>query len=881
MRRLPGLGLPILVAATGIGAMWPVMANGFVSGWDDGANFLTNPRFLGLGGPQLRWAWSTRKLGVYQPIGWMILEAESAVFGLDPTGYHLVSVAFHAINAVLLYFLINSLLNRLNPRPSTISATLAAAAWAAHPLRVEAVAWASCQPYLPCSGFSMGSTLAYLRSVDRPVWRVASLVLFAAACLSKAAAVAFPVVLIILDVYPLRRGVSRRILAEKSPFFAVALIFALVAVWARAEPPEDPTLILNARTPGAVERVAKAAYGLNFYLWKTAIPLGLTAFHVSPEPFDPLEPRFALALLAASLGIVSAIVLAPRWPAVSAAFASYLAIVSPCLGLVPFGDQLTADRYAYAATIPVFVLLAGCLSRPAARRWRLGRRGGCRRAHPLIPIPVPDVAGYGDAEGACDGSRGVGSIRRPSPPQGRRDGRERGVGGEAGGGGAAGVADRGGVAAAEGGADRGEAQAGRFAGEMDGQMARDDEPSMAAARPQIAGRDAESGGDLADDPIESRPRGSRPLRGAIRPSDRRPAVVRRAELPGPSRARWPSRARKPSPESARASTAALGRRESSSLRRAIEDESPPQSPDPAGRAGPRGRRGAGSTSRVRQARPLPGGRPRRHGDGGAGLVEGVERVGQLGEGQRCAFEGEEVIEREEVEPPESVPQIQPAADRPAASAQRFANASAVRRATADPGNRAKSLGDQAFEEPGRPRSRSARGSPAARSLRPSPGATAAACARAFSGPTRKPSHGGCGRPDRRAVRAIQRRSSTIAGQGLGPTGSRTTGAGSGPDRLGVLLRLSLAGAGCRPSAGGPRPGARPCPGSPRRAARRRSPCGADTRPAASGSSGPGSVRRGRRHGPTEASEDRNAIGRDGGSRASGPPLESSERTQRG
>ena len=130
-----------------------VLTYGFVF-VDDLGNFLNNPDYRGLGWSQFSWAWRTQLMGVYQPLGWLILSAQYVGWGLEPSGYHLVSVLFHSINVVLFFRLTTELLARARPDLPTADrsagAALAASLFAIHPLRAEVVAWASCQPYLPC-----------------------------------------------------------------------------------------------------------------------------------------------------------------------------------------------------------------------------------------------------------------------------------------------------------------------------------------------------------------------------------------------------------------------------------------------------------------------------------------------------------------------------------------------------------------------------------------------------------------------------------------------------------------------------------------------------------------------------------------------------------
>src|SRR5262249_47033858 len=129
-----------------------------------------NDDYRGLGWREVAWAWSTTRLYVYQPLAWMLLEAQYSLFGLDARGYHLTSLLLYTADTVILYFLAVSLLARCQPKlyfekswACLIGAGLAVALFAVHPLRTEVVAWASCQPYLPCAMFYMLAVMAYLR----------------------------------------------------------------------------------------------------------------------------------------------------------------------------------------------------------------------------------------------------------------------------------------------------------------------------------------------------------------------------------------------------------------------------------------------------------------------------------------------------------------------------------------------------------------------------------------------------------------------------------------------------------------------------------------------------------------------------------------------
>jgi protein O-mannosyl-transferase len=324
-----------------LAAFLPVRDNGFVS-FDDKKNFLENASFRGLGRPQLVWAWTTGHLGVYEPLGWMLLEAEYAAWGLDPRGYHLASLALYFLVTIALYGLTVAAVARSRPGlwrddPGTVRACacLAVGLYAVHPLRVQVVAWASCRSHVACGLFSVLTVLAQLRAHDAPQrvrrgWLVGSFLLYTASLLSKAPAITLPAVLLIHDVYPLGRlGPGRwlspgawRVYREKVPFAALSVVFAALAIWARA----------RAITPvpghGAEARVARACYNAMFYLAKTVAPMRISACYPVPRRMTLTEPRFLLSAM--GVAAVSAILVAARrrFPGALAAWVVYLVMLA-------------------------------------------------------------------------------------------------------------------------------------------------------------------------------------------------------------------------------------------------------------------------------------------------------------------------------------------------------------------------------------------------------------------------------------------------------------------------------------------------------------------------------------------------------------------------
>jgi Flp pilus assembly protein TadD len=371
------------------GCIWiafsPILSNGFVN-LDDRDWILENHSFRGLGWEQIRFAFTTFKGGVYQPLGWLAQSLTYEFFGLDPRGYHLVSLFFHVVNVALLHLLSIRLLGRTMPelveRRGLALIWLCAipvALYAVHPLRVELVAWASPQAYLPSITFSLLATLAYLRGhpaigVSRISWKIGSSILVAMAVLTKGSAVVLPFFFLILDAYPLGRlGPAcpfwpsiRRVLIEKGPILVFCIAFAAVAFVAKQRWGGDPEVTDH---PVLIGRAAQAGFGAWFYLVKTALPFGITAFYPRPENEEFRTPVFGVCFIGLVLGLSAALWQRRRCPWLLATLATYLLFLSPYLGLVRVGLPIASDRYSYAPLMAWVVLGCAGLCRLADQRW--------------------------------------------------------------------------------------------------------------------------------------------------------------------------------------------------------------------------------------------------------------------------------------------------------------------------------------------------------------------------------------------------------------------------------------------------------------------------------------------------------------------------------
>jgi tetratricopeptide (TPR) repeat protein len=382
--RTADLLAALTLAVVTLAVFAPALGHGWLD-YDDDANFLRNPHYRGLGPAQLRWMLTGVIMGHWTPVTWLTHGLDYVVWGMNPAGYHLGNLLLHAANAMLVYALGRRLLGVALPAagllPLRLGALAGALLWALHPLRVESVAWITERRDVLAAFWGLLAVLAWLRAAAatgraQHRWYVASLALFAVGLLSKSMLVSLPLVLLVLDVYPLRRldprawrgPAARAVLLEKVPY--LALTVAIVAV-------TSLTMSASVRvTPlalyGPAARVAMAAYSLVFYPLRTLVPLDLRPMYELPLRVSLLEPSFLLALVGVALLTLALVLARHRWPAGLAAWLVYAIMLAPVSGLIHAGPQLVADRFGYLPLVG-FSLLVGAAVALALGRPPLAR----------------------------------------------------------------------------------------------------------------------------------------------------------------------------------------------------------------------------------------------------------------------------------------------------------------------------------------------------------------------------------------------------------------------------------------------------------------------------------------------------------------------------
>ncbi len=368
----------LLIAVATVSAFFPALRNGFVN-WDDNQTLVENAYYRGLGLNELRWMFTTFHMGHYQPLSWMTFGMDYLVWGMNPFGYHLTNLILHSANAVLFYFITLRLLRAAHFAAVTtesfglrLAAGLAALVFAIHPLRVESVAWLTERRDVLSGFFLFWTVLCYLHAAqfqqagrNHRRWIVAAVIFYFFSLLSKASGVTLPIVLLVLDVYPLRRlaaspgkwfKAAAPVWSEKIPFVILALAAGVIAPIAQYE--IGALKLLNQY--GLMPRLAQALFGLAFYVWKTFVPLSLSPLYQTPTLLWRDWP-FVLSVIFVAVISIGFFMLRRSWPAGLAVWVSYAVILAPVLGIFQSGVQYVADRYSYLACSGWAMLAGGGL----------------------------------------------------------------------------------------------------------------------------------------------------------------------------------------------------------------------------------------------------------------------------------------------------------------------------------------------------------------------------------------------------------------------------------------------------------------------------------------------------------------------------------------
>ncbi|HWX21500.1 MAG TPA: tetratricopeptide repeat protein [Candidatus Binatia bacterium] len=416
--------LALLVTVT-VAAYWPVLRHEFFVEWDDPDYVTANPHVQqGLTAQSIAWAFRATDFANWFPLTWLSHMLDCQFFSLNPLGHHLTSLILHVFNSLLLYLWLRRMAGAVWPGCAV------AGLFALHPLHVESVAWVAERKDVLSTFFGMLALLAYAKyvtsggrrvtrertsdegqvsrgnvalctshaplQVSRPaLWYFLALVFFALGLMAKPMLVSLPVVLLLLDYWPLRRLPAFHgsavtvahsptqpatpspkiplslgpLIREKVPFFTLAAASSIVTFMVQSKG-GAVAAIATVPLPARLGNVPVAYTG---YLAKTFFPVGLSPLY----PFDFHLPAWRVAGSVVLLSLVT--VTAVRWrrplPYLFTGWFWYLFTLLPVIGLVQVGGQAMADRYTYVPLIGIFIIVVWGTAGLARRLGVASRRG--------------------------------------------------------------------------------------------------------------------------------------------------------------------------------------------------------------------------------------------------------------------------------------------------------------------------------------------------------------------------------------------------------------------------------------------------------------------------------------------------------------------------
>ncbi|GAM09105.1 transmembrane and TPR repeat-containing protein 4 [Geobacter sp. OR-1] len=353
----------------------PVLNNQFVA-WDDVQLISRNSHLSAINSDFFRWAFLDQYWLLWMPFTWLSFAIDYQIWGMNPFGFHLTGLLLHGFNTFFVALLtvqvvkISSRSNnvRLESNVLIFCALVGGLLFALHPLKAEPVAWATERKGLLNAAFAIPALMAYLsfacRQSEHPTslaQRLASrsyltaLFLFLLSLLCKPMSVTLPVVMIILDRFPLGRFAERQarrdLFLEKIPFLAGSGIVSLITIYLK------PVSDISFSEITLWSRLYVACRSLIEYLRLMILPNDLMALYDHPGNSVPLLSwQYVWPILLVVVITAGCIYRARTDKSWLTAWLCYVALLLPVLGFTQNGGQAMADRFMYLPGIGLTIL---------------------------------------------------------------------------------------------------------------------------------------------------------------------------------------------------------------------------------------------------------------------------------------------------------------------------------------------------------------------------------------------------------------------------------------------------------------------------------------------------------------------------------------------
>ena len=353
----------------------PSLKNDFVN-WDDNDFVYNNKHIQAL--DLSFWIWIFKyHYGNWCPLTWLSHALDYALWGMAPLGHHLTSVVLHSLNTFLFIILVVEFLktretsNFIKPSRghkqflviTMITAIMAGLFFGLSPLRVESVVWISERRDVLFLFFGLLSILFYLKYYERiakgqikrrkgsVVFYLLSFFCFTAGLMCKSMIISLPVVLLLIDLYPLERFSGTKkvkewgyILLEKLPFLAQCVVFATITYAAQNSAGAVDKFV----NVSVTSRVVNSFYSYIFYIAKSILPRDLAPLYLHKEVhLNVLSYQYLTPIILFIIISTFCVLIIRRTRLFIVIWSFYLLSLLPVIGFVQVGNQFAADRYTY------------------------------------------------------------------------------------------------------------------------------------------------------------------------------------------------------------------------------------------------------------------------------------------------------------------------------------------------------------------------------------------------------------------------------------------------------------------------------------------------------------------------------------------------------
>lgn len=327
----------------------PVFWFDFLSNYDDESLILQNMVIRDLSLKGVFYMFSSFVYGLYHPLVTLSFAVDYFLYGLNPAGYHFTNILIHAVNCILIFYVLRNLF----PDARGISFFISLV-FIFHPLHVESVVWVSGRKDLLYVLFYLLGLLYYVKfnNTKHILYYFISLGMFLMSLFSKSAAVSFPLAILVIYFIQKERIISRLNILRLAPFFALSLLFGIINIKAQQSDDfiRDISGIYN-----IFNRVVLVLFSFYYYIQSAIFPLFLSPKHFYPELVNGFLPAYMyIAVFVMALLLLTLYLKGKLNRMIVAGILFYFVSIFFMLKFIPTGNDFVSDRYAYLAVTGIF-----------------------------------------------------------------------------------------------------------------------------------------------------------------------------------------------------------------------------------------------------------------------------------------------------------------------------------------------------------------------------------------------------------------------------------------------------------------------------------------------------------------------------------------------